>query len=415
MKFLPGKGMTMILCLSILLNNSGLGRDAEKLGIKFVDFYYVNGSPLLWEIKNDTLLKISLLPDYQSTTLNRQTDHWNFRIVAEQGTRIRLTIEKMLPDVYNGKPASDWWNYPKGIPCFISYDYSEWTAMTTRTLQGKELYLDFTMKGTEVYLARLPVYSTENLNSMLAAIHGSKGIEIISAGKTREGRNIEFIRSGDKNAKFTVVVRARAHPWEPGGSWVMEGFITELIKARAENRQKDMCFYLIPMANKDGVARGMTRFTPSGMDLNRGWDKDFDPELCPENFAIDSLLKDLIANGHKPSLVIDLHNDDKGDVHMAVREKGDMKFRKDMQGLEKLMREKGLFSEDFRYQWKKTNQAVVTTIENGIWLRYGIEAFTYELNANWLKGQGIVPSAMEWKRMGAGMFIALSEFFGNQF
>ena len=413
MKFLLRKTAILIFLLFILLYNNISGKEIDKLKIKFIDYYYENGSPLLWEIRNDTLLRISLLPDYQSTTLNRQTDHWNFRIIAEPGTRIRLTIEKMLPDIYNGKPASDWWNYPKGIPCYLSYDYCEWIPLTTRTLRGKELYLDFTMKGAEVYLTRLPVYSLKNLNSMLAAIQGRKGFEIITAGKTTEGRKIEFIRSGDRNVKFTVVIRARAHPWEPGGNWVMEGFINELIKARADNRLKDLCFYLIPMAGKDGVARGMTRFTPSGMDLNRGWDKDFDPVLCPENYVLDSLLKDLIASGHKPSLVIDLHNDDKGDIHLAVRDKGDVKFRNDMQQLEKLMREKGLFSEDFRYQWRDANQTSVSTIENGILLRYGIEAFTYELNANWLKGQGMIPSAMEWKKMGAGLLNVLSEYFSR--
>jgi hypothetical protein len=414
MKFLAGKSIKLIFLLSILLNNSGFGRETEKLRIKYIDFYYENASTLLWEIKNDTLLKISLLPDYQSTTLNRQTDHWNLRIVAEPGTRVRLTIEKMLPDVYNGRPATDWWNYPKGIPCYLSYDYSEWTPIETKTLQGRELYLDFTMKGPEVYLARLPVYSIASLNSMLAAIKGNKGIEILNAGKTFEGRNIEFIRSGNKDAKFNIVIRARAHPWEPGGSWVMEGFIDELIKAREKNLLKDFCFYLIPMAGKDGVARGMTRFTPSGMDLNRGWDKDYDKRMCPENFALDSLFKDLIAKGHKPDLVIDLHNDDKGDIHLAVRDKSDKKFIDDMQRLEKLMREKGLFSEDFRYQWKEANQPVVTTIENGMLLKYGIEAFTYELNANWLKGQGMMPSSVEWKKMGAGLLNALREYYSNK-
>ena len=107
MKFPLRKTAILIFLLFILLYNNISGKEIDKLKIKLIDYYYENGSPLLWEIRNDTLLRISLLPDYQSTTLNRQTDHWNFRIIAEPGTRIRLTIEKMLPDIYNRKPASD--------------------------------------------------------------------------------------------------------------------------------------------------------------------------------------------------------------------------------------------------------------------------------------------------------------------
>ncbi|MBI5010011.1 MAG: hypothetical protein HZB98_10270, partial [Bacteroidia bacterium] len=89
--------------------------------IKYIDFYFENGSPLNWEIANDPLV-VSLLPDYQRETLNRQTDHWYFKIIGKKGTGIKLTIKKMLPDIYNGKPATDWWNYKTGIPCYFSYD-----------------------------------------------------------------------------------------------------------------------------------------------------------------------------------------------------------------------------------------------------------------------------------------------------
>jgi len=71
------------------------------------------------------------------------------------------------------------------------------------------------------------------------------------------------------------------------------------------------------MAGKDGVARGMTRFNLSGKDLNRNWDKESDPVLCPEKYALEKFITKLISDGIKPCLGIDIHNDDGGGIILA--------------------------------------------------------------------------------------------------
>ena len=79
------------------------GQAPEKLKIKFVDYFFENGSPVNWSIQGDTLLRIELLPDYERESLNRQTTHWYFRLEADSGTHIRMIISKdAANDVYNG-------------------------------------------------------------------------------------------------------------------------------------------------------------------------------------------------------------------------------------------------------------------------------------------------------------------------
>lgn len=387
------------------------GQDSTSQ-IKFIDYYFENGSPLLWKIANDTLC-ISLLPDYQRGTLNRQTDHWYFKIIAEKGTRVRMTIEKMLPDIYNGKPAADWWNYKTGIPCYISSDNKTWQALKTTTLPGRELFLDFVMDSEEVYLARLPVYTTSHLNSLLNIIKDQRDIQVIEIGKTLENRPLEIVQLGNSKAKYQIVIRARAHPWEPGGNWVVEGVIDEFIELNSKGLMKDICFYILPLANKDGVARGMTRFSTSGMDLNRNWDKPADSLLCPENYALEKFLESLMKNGKRPSLVIDLHNDDKGDIHLPIRDKNNKAFQYNMQRLEKLMHQYTSFSESFRYLWSDNGMPPVMSIENGLFYRYNLETFVYELNANWITGLKTTPSAGEWKNVGRGFVHVLNDYFEN--
>ena len=397
------KSVWFIALLLLTVNNLSKGQVVNKLKIGYINYYFENGSPLLWNIENDTLLKISLLPDYQRQTLNRQTDHWYFSIVAAKGTRIRMTIEKMVPDVYNGRQATDWWNYRTGIPCYVSNDNESWTAYKTTTLPGRELYCDFVMESEEVWLARLPVYTTTHLNSLLTRIKGQNDVRILEIGRTLENRPLEIIQLGNPKAINQVVIRARAHPWEPGGNWVVEGLIEEFIKENPKRNLTNFCFAILPMANKDGVVRGMTRFNTAGMDLNRNWDKASDSITCPENYALEKYINMMIKSGLPPALVIDLHNDDKGDMHLAKRDKGDTGFQSRMQKLEKLMREHTSFSESFRYSWTGDGQSTVMTIDNGLYSRYGLEAFVYELNANRITGLNKVPSADDWKETGKGL------------
>jgi hypothetical protein len=48
----------------------------------------------------------------------------------------------------------------------------------------------------------------------------------------------------------------------------------------------------MPMAAKDGVARGMTRFNLAGMDLNRNWTGN----------QIDCVLKNMLLKSHQPTI-----------------------------------------------------------------------------------------------------------------
>src|SRR5690606_11211447 len=78
------------------------------------------------------------------------------------------------------------------------------------------------------------------------------------------------------------------------------------------------CLYIMPMANKDGVARGRTRFNTAGKDLSRELDLPADSTLTPEKYALESWLIKMIKDGKKPHLAIDLHNDQGGNLHINL-------------------------------------------------------------------------------------------------
>jgi hypothetical protein len=260
------------------------------------------------------------------------------------------------------------------------------------------------MEKKEVWVARLPVYTISDLETLKARYQGNSLFKIINIGSTIEKRALEIIQLGNPDAKYPVIIRARAHPWEPGGSWVVEGLINKFIGEDSKKWKETFCIFIMPMANMDGVARGMTRFNTAGMDLNRKWDKISDPELCPEKYALEKFIEELISKGIKPSLGIDIHNDDAGGINLATHSKDDTLFIKKMKYFEKLMREKTLFSEEVKYSWENPGAPdSFVLFENGLYRRFGIEAVVWELNANWISNPGRMPTQYDWMNAGANL------------
>jgi len=380
------------------------GQDHEKLNFKFIDYFFENGSPVAWSNLGDSVLRVTLFADYERESPNRQTDHWHFRLVADSGTHVRLVLSKMQADVYNGQLATDWWNFENDISCYLSYDQKRWEPIKTSGLPDHELLVDFIMARNYVYIARLPAYTITDLENLKTRYEVNSLFKIINIGSTIEKRPLEIIRLGNPDATYSVIIRARAHPWEPGGSWVVEGLINKFITENSDKWKKTFCVYIMPMANKDGVARGMTRFNAAGMDLNRKWDKMADPELCPEKYALEKFIEGLLKNGIRPSLGIDIHNDDAGGINLATHRRDDTLFIKKMQFFEKLMREKTSFSEEVQYSWVTPGQQESFVLfENGLYRRYGIEAIVYELNANWISSLGRIPAQYDWMNIGASL------------
>jgi hypothetical protein len=403
-----------VLCI-LFHRSEAFCQASGKLKIRFVDYFYENASPVCWSVQGDSLLKICLMPDYERESLNRQTTHWNFRVEADSGTHLRMSISKMLNEVYNGSPAKEWWDKNHPISCYISYDKKKWVPVMTKLFGGQELLVDLVMERTSIWVARLPVYSLSDLDDLEKRFSGSSFFKVIPVGSTIGGRPLEIIRLGDSLASHSVLIRARAHPWEPGGSWIVEGLINKFLQTKPENWLKSYCVYIMPMANKDGVARGMTRFNAAGMDLNRKWDKWSDPSLCPEKYVLEKFIEELIEKGIRPELGIDIHNDDAGSITFCKHKAEDNVFIKKAALFEKLLRDLTCFSENanFPVQIPGTQERFVM-FEDGLYSRYGIPALVWELNANWIASKASMPVSDDWIRSGENLNEVFYQYFNDK-
>jgi hypothetical protein len=376
-------------------------------GLEFIDTSFENASPLWYEAATDGTVLVHLLYDHERSSPNRAAGHFHFRLHARPGCTLTLEF-RTLDNVYNGRRASVANELKVAV---VSQDGRAWKSVPLERLPGDRVRLSIAMPGPELYVARVEPYRLSDLDKWLKSIEALPLVEITPIGKSVEGRGLEVIRVGNPNAPYRVFLRARAHAWEPGGNWVVQGLVDLLLKGddEATTYLKRYCVYVMPMANKDGVARGRTRFNLRGKDLNRNWDKPADPLLAPENHDLEIWLEAMIRRGKPPHLALELHNDGNGLLHVGRPPVADLaRYLERMKTLEALLREHTWFTEG------STKEAFrnAGTLGEGWLERYGIDAAVHELNVNWIAGLRDYPSGAHWKRYGEQLARVFYEYFG---
>ena len=374
-------------------------------GLEYIDTGFENASPLWYDVAGG-VIRINLLYDHERSSPNRAAGHIHFLLHARPGSKLTLEFRN-LDNVWNGQPGSVAGEL-KTVT--ISEDGRAWRTVPTESLPGNRVQLKLEMRGPKLYVARIEPYRLSDLDRLLASIRGNRSVQISSIGRTVAGRDLEMIRIGDPAAPYRLFVRGRAHPWESGSSWVAQGLIQQLLKPDEKAKQflKVFSLSILPMANKDGVARGGTRFNLNGKDLNRNWDAPADPQLVPENAALEQWLEREIAAGRRPHFAIELHNDGNGRLHIS---------RPPVPQLDRHLARMAIFEELLRkHTWfteGSTNTAFRNsgTLGDGWLQRYGIDASVHEFNVNWAAGLKDYPSAAHWMTYGEQLAAVFHDYF----
>jgi len=408
-----GLGLKAVLAVLVASVAAAPGECQTSAGTTACPLIYINtafenASPLYWEIGASGEVNVFLMYDHERASPNRAAGHWHFRVEAPQGSRLTIILNN-LQNIYNGRkgsPASD-----KTIS-FVSPDGRHWRPVKMKLLEGDRLMLTLSMEAEQMYVARLEPYRLSDLEKLLNEIRGKPQVEIREIGQTVEGRPLEIVRIGNPNAPHRVLIRARAHAWEPGGNWVVQGMIRRLLRSdeRAAAYLARYAVYIMPMANKDAVARGWTRFNVAGKDLNRNWDKPADPTYAPENYALEKWIESMIAQGRKPDLMIDFHNDQGGRLHISRPSVELEAYLARMRRFEALLREHTWFTEGSTGAGFRT----IGSIGEGLLERYGIHACIHELNANWIAGLNDYPSGKNWELYGEQLCEVFFRLFGGE-
>lgn len=379
--------------------------------IKFIDYYYENASPLSWDALGDTAIQINLLYDYERNSINRQCTHFNFKIEAGPGTELNLIISGFR-NIYNGRVQQSYGRKGQALAVFFSEDYKNWQGVESNNVSDNpyDKQVKYTTKSGMVYVASLPVYSLSHLEKFKKRIESNPLIKIFEIGETVEKRPLEIVRLGNPTAKKTVLIRGRAHAWEPGGNWAIEGLVDSYLKqAKTSDLANEICYYIMPMANKDMVARGLTRFNTKGMDLNRGWGMLADKQLAPENYYLEKFLLQLVEQNNKPDFYIDFHNDNWGNLHVPKPQDRDETFLPNIERFFNLLNEKTWFCS--KMQHGKDAEPERYNSATGLYYRFDITGIIFEFNGDRIDKLNKIPEISDWKEMGSKLNEVFDVYF----
>ncbi len=383
-------------------NERALDFDIAKSDVIHINNFIENGSLFSWEKGSDEIIYIHQTYDHQREVFNRTSTHWHFLLEAKKGSDIPIVFDN-FNTIYNGNMYYD---IKSNISfCVVSNDGKNWRHIPVENLNGNRMKINVHMDTDSLYIASVEPYRVSDLNKLLAKLEKKNKVNIEVIGQSVEGRNLHIIHIGDKNAPHSVFIRARAHPWEAGGNWVVEGLIDKLLQNTKEVKDylKNYSIYILPMANIDGVARGVARFNMNGMDLNRGLEKPAEPILAKENYVMEQWLESMIEKGMKPDLAIDFHNDGNGPIMFKPPLKNPEKYVENMKTFENILREKTWFRE----------KAIMSEPGEGMAERYETDWFVYELNAGWIEGLQKRPLSADWKLLGEQLTEVFDEYFNN--
>jgi len=381
-------------------NNKEFAPDSSLI---YINMYIENGSKMNWDRAHDGSIVLDLAYDYERKTLNRAFTHWHFLVNALAGSDITLIFQN-FNEIYNGSPVPFDPSWP--VACVVSSDGKKWHHVPAEWIEGERMRVKIHMDTDSLFVAQVEPYRLSDLQQLFSRIKDDMRVKITPIGKSVEGRDLHIIQIGNDNAPHRLFIRARAHPWEAGTNWVVEGIIKELLQHNDEVKAylNSYAVYILPMANIDGVAHGVTRFNMNGMDLNRNFNAPADPVLSPENAAMESWLEKMISQGKKPDLAIDFHNDSYGNLSFSFSGEKSEIYKQNMQSFKRLLHTYSWFTGSSSYDR-------TPTFEEGLITRYNIESMIYELNAFWVEGLKKKPLSEDWLLLGRQLCRVFYEYF----
>ncbi len=209
-----------------------------------------------------------------------------FRYEAEGDAPVTVTL-RYLGAEHRYAPK---WNDRSGVWRDLpSEPAADGNGIVIRLPQGKGL------------VAAQEIVTPGDASADLARWSAATGAAVVTLGASHDGRPLEALRLGRKDAPRLVVLIGRQHPPEVTGAIALRAFVDAL--TAAAGRLGDVQILVVTMLNPDGAARGHWRANRGSVDLNRDWG----PFTQPETRSVKAWL-DALPPQVRPVLMVDFHS-----------------------------------------------------------------------------------------------------------
>ncbi|NIB39142.1 hypothetical protein HBA55_06070 [Pseudomaricurvus alkylphenolicus] len=193
----------------------------------------------------------------------------------------------------------------------ISNDGIRWQAADLRHYQVDkegEARLALTVGPDKQWVAAQELtYSMFGLKQLIDGFSQHQDITHAVFGESVEGRPLSMLKVGSNNARHFVLVLGRQHPPEVTGSIAQMAFLRTLSgdSPLAKRFRQSFTTLAFPLLNPDGVMNGHWRHNANGVDLNRDWYQQSQPEIQ----AVAGIVDRIAANpANKIWFALDFHS-----------------------------------------------------------------------------------------------------------
>ena len=216
------------------------------------------------------------------TTLDPSANWYYYRMTGVAGKQIYIT----QPD--NGVARTSY-----------SYDGVTWDHLPLA--ESERHFLDKRFTRDTVYIALYNPYTYSYLQERLQTWSTRPDVQLDTIGFSHEGRPLQLLHITDTSVpaeqKARIWIHGRIHPSESPASYLVDGLVEYLTADTPEGRslRRQIDAYILPFANPDGVADGLSRSNALGVNQEINFGR-CDDSTVVEVRAIKRMFEQLTAD-----------------------------------------------------------------------------------------------------------------------
>jgi hypothetical protein len=154
----------------------------------------------------------------------------------------------------------------------VSEDLVNWRWLGKESLINREAFTyQFTRPGEIMYFAFSIPYQVRNFESFYGRYQGHPLLQRKNLTFSEQGRPVPMLVLGNPGGKKDLMFTARHHACEASASYLLEGFIGELLNRSQSPLWEKYRIHVIPLVDIDGVENGDQGKSRTPHDHNRDY------------------------------------------------------------------------------------------------------------------------------------------------
>ncbi|REL35716.1 M14 family metallopeptidase [Thalassotalea euphylliae] len=308
--------------------------------------------------ESNNQINVKLLPENKPIN---NSPWYAFQLVSKEPRTVTLTLT-----VNDG----DHRYLPK-----VSRDGKNWQQVDYKIVEDK-MHVELAIDTKTTWIAGQELITNKDYIDWGKKLSEFEFIDHNVIGRSVNGKPIYQVITNQPSVKQWLVVLGRQHPPEVTGAIALFPFVDTLLgnSELARYFRQNYNIVVVPNMNPDGVELGYWRHNANGVDLNRDWNKFKQPEVI----AVDKLLTDLVAKGHKISMAVDFHSTHKDIFYTMPNDYGVQQRYLVNNWLNKLDKQ----YPEFNVIQKPGNNPQMGVFKQYVADKFDVHAITYEMGDN---------------------------------